>query len=103
MPAVSYLESHRTHDYNFLVKRWREVARTGGLVMRSFFNQTANHKVFVVNSPSLAKADGIYISAGIHGDEPAGTEALIFWAEQNVKRLRELPLLIFPCLNPWGL
>ena len=46
---------------------------------------------------------GVYLSAGIHGDEPAGTEALVQWAEANPALLRELPCLIFPCLNPWGL
>lgn len=43
------------------------------------------------------------MSAGIHGDEPAATEALIAWAEGNLARLARLPLLILPCLNPWGL
>jgi protein MpaA len=46
---------------------------------------------------------GIYCSAGIHGDEPAGTEALIEWAEANPDCLRSGFFLIFPCLNPWGL
>ena len=45
----------------------------------------------------------MYLSAGIHGDEPAGSEGLIAWAEAHGKHLRELPLLILPCLNPWGL
>jgi len=44
-----------------------------------------------------------YVSAGIHGDEPAGTEALLAWAEKNYKLLSKIPLIIYPCLNPWGL
>ena len=46
---------------------------------------------------------GVYLSAGIHGDEPASTEGLLHWAESNTAILRELPCMIFPCLNPWGL
>ena len=103
MKPASYLESHRTHDYPFLVRRWRAVARKAGLEMRPLVTQTPEHKLFAVKSKRLGKSDGIYISAGIHGDEPAGSEALIVWAEQNVKRIARLPLLIFPCLNPWGL
>lgn len=103
MKRASYLESHRAHDHKFLIQRWRAVARTAGLEMRSICPQTSGHKLFVVKSKKLGKSDGIYISAGIHGDEPAGAEALILWAEQNVKRLAQWPLLIFPCLNPWGL
>ena len=45
----------------------------------------------------------LYVSAGIHGDEPAGTEALLAWAEKNYKLLSKIPLVIYPCLNPWGL
>jgi len=47
---------------------------------------------------------GVYVSAGIHGDEPASTEGLLAWAEaQSPGRFRKLPLLLLPCLNPWGL
>jgi hypothetical protein len=59
--------------------------------------------VFLLRTKALRPNGGIYISAGIHGDEPGGTEGLIAWAEENLKLLRELPLLILPCLNPWGL
>ena len=45
----------------------------------------------------------VYISAGIHGDEPAGTESLLAWAVQNKKILTQVSILIYPCLNPWGL
>ena len=50
---------------------------------------------------------GLYLSAGIHGDEPAGPEALVRWAETHLPTLARaeprLPLFILPCLNPWGL
>ena len=49
----------------------------------------------------------LYISAGIHGDEPAPPEALLRWAEARLPALARgrdaFPLLILPCLNPWGL
>lgn len=44
-----------------------------------------------------------YFSAGIHGDEPASTEALLEWVLRNPLRARAMNLRIFPCLNPWGL
>lgn len=56
-----------------------------------------------MDSPAQLQCSGIYLSAGIHGDEPAATEGLLAWAEKHAARLRELPVLIFPCLNPWGL
>jgi murein peptide amidase A len=60
-------------------------------------------KVIYLKSPALATGGGIYLSAGIHGDEPGATEGLLAWAEMNQHRLAKLPLLIFPCVNPWGL
>jgi hypothetical protein len=93
---------HRVHDYAFLIQRWRAVARGAGLRLEEFA-RTSDARVFCLRSKSLSTAGGIYISAGIHGDEPAGPEALITWAEKNARQLRSLPLCLFPCLNPWGL
>ncbi len=93
---------HRAHDYRFLIQRWRAVARAAGLPLRKLAT-TEQHDLFFMRTKALTASGGIYISAGIHGDEPAATEALIIWAEKNVRRLAKLPLLLLPCLNPWGL
>ena len=45
----------------------------------------------------------VYLSAGIHGDEPAATEALVTWAARRARLLQQFDFLILPCLNPWGL
>lgn len=45
------------------------------------------------------------ISAGIHGDEPAGVEALIGFLKMispGSRILRSINLTIFPCNNPYG-
>ena len=98
----SFLAAHRAHDYAFLTQRWRAVAQRAGLVMRAFATDSG-FKIFAVRSKKLPPEKGIYISAGIHGDEPAGTEALISWAEKNARILAKFPFFIAPCLNPWGL
>lgn len=95
----------RAHDYRNLIRRWRSVARTAGLRMVKFV-ETDGYDLFYLEFPvRRRKADvpAIYLSAGIHGDEPASTEGLIAWAEKYSSRLEGLNLLIFPCLNPWGL
>jgi len=93
---------HRAHDYKHLVARWRRVARAAGLRLRPLA-QDDGFDLFYVETPHLAGNSGLYLSAGIHGDEPAAPEALVRWAEKNAARLATMPLLIFPCLNPWGL
>ena len=90
------------HHYPNLVKRWRSLARRAGLRLRPLA-KAGKFPLFYLQTPSLGEENGLYLSAGIHGDEPAGTEGLIAWAEGHASRLRDLPLMIFPCLNPWGL
>jgi len=94
--------TQRSHDYAHLIARWRGIVRRSDLAIRPFAIESG-FQVFVIQSKSLDRRGGIYISAGIHGDEPGATEGLLAWAETCVDQLGELPLLIFPCLNPWGL
>ena len=90
------------HDYRQLIARWRAVARESGVPLRRLA-RAGEHPLYFLKTPALENAGGIYISAGIHGDEPASSEALITWAERHTARLARLPLLLFPALNPWGL
>ena len=95
-------QGHRAHDYSFLIKRWKDLARKWGLKAQVFAHGD-DFDLICFRSPALEKQCGIYLSAGIHGDEPATTEGLYQWAALHGPVLRELPLMIFPCLNPWGL
>jgi protein MpaA len=98
----SGLKHHRCHDYRFLTQRWREIARTAGLRLQRL-TRAGGYEVFFLRSKALQERNGIYLSAGIHGDEAGSTEALVTWAERNAGHLNGLPLLILPCLNPWGI
>ena len=46
----------------------------------------------------------VLLSAGIHGDELAGVEALCEWLETQayVKFLQQWDITMLPCINPWG-
>jgi protein MpaA len=96
----------RVHDYRHLIARWRQVARAAGLALRPFA-KSGKLTYYYLQTPGSAQAQAIYLSAGIHGDEPASTEGLLRWAERRLpalmRRKSPPPLLIFPCLNPWGL
>jgi hypothetical protein len=97
-----YLGRHRAHDYPYLLQRWRAVAARAGLVMRRLATGL-EFNLYTLRTRQLPRDGTIYISAGIHGDEPAGTEALITWAEKNTRTLRRRPFFLVPCINPWGL
>ncbi len=96
--------AQRVHDYRHLIARWRRVAREAGLKLVPFA-RAGDYPVYGLQTPP-GRRGGLYVSAGIHGDEPAATEGLIHWAEKHLAALvrsRSLPLMILPCLNPWGL
>ena len=78
------------------------MARRSGVPLRRLV-KTDGYVHFFLRTPALAQTGGVYVSAGIHGDEAASTEGLIVWAEKHARDLAELPLLLLPCLNPWGL
>jgi murein peptide amidase A len=47
----------------------------------------------------------VCLSAGIHGDEPAGVEALLTFIESPLLYkdfLRAIDFTVFPCINPYG-
>jgi hypothetical protein len=94
--------AHRVHHYGTLVQRWRAVARTAGARLQRFAT-AGSDPLYFFKTPALGAHGGLYVSAAIHGDEPATNEALITWAEKHARRLARWPLLLFPCLNPWGL
>jgi hypothetical protein len=98
----NYLAHHRAHDYPHLIERWRAVAARAGLVMRPIA-KCGKLPVYSVRTRKLPPEGTIYLSAGIHGDEPASTEGLITWAEKNIRLLKRRPFFIIPCINPWGL
>ena len=90
------------HNYQLLIKKWRILAKKAGLKIRKVSEEDGVpfYELCSVKSISQAK---LYISAGIHGDEPAGTEGLLHWAENNHELLSKIRLVVYPCLNPWGL
>jgi murein peptide amidase A len=94
--------AHRAHDYRFLIQRWRVVAQRCGLKLQRW-TIWSGFPLYLLRTKALSTVGGMYLSAGIHGDEAGSTEGLIAWAEKEGKGLRDLPVLIFPCLNPWGL
>lgn len=91
-----------SHRYEALVARWLRVARRSRLDVARVAD-VGGLPVLALEPRIPGPHSPVYLSAGIHGDEPASTEALIAWAEACPAILREHPFVILPCLNPWGL
>ena len=91
-----------SRDYPLLISRWQALAQTLGLVVETFAAVGA-YELFYVRSPAWKPEGGLYLSAGIHGDETGAIEGLYTWAALEGAHLQALPVIIFPCLNPFGL
>lgn len=91
-------------DYRLLLERWLKLCGAEEGLTLGIYGEAGGYPLAVVETTtSDPEKPSFYFSAGIHGDEPAPVEALIRWAEQNQERLAAWNLMIFPCLNPWGL
>ena len=95
------LPLHHAHDYRALVRGWRVVAREGRMTMQ-VLTHVAGLPIYLLES-GKREAPAVYLSAGVHGDEPAAAWGLLAWAQQNISLLRQGPFVISPCLNPIGL
>src|ERR1041385_9256401 len=80
-----------------------DAAREHGWTSETFF-ESAGFKLFALRRPSrlAPHASRVYLSAGIHGDEPAGPLAALQLLREN-RWPENLDLWFCPCLNPAGL
>jgi protein MpaA len=98
----AFLQNHQAHDAGALLRRWRTAARRAGWRGRTL--GTANGRpILAFDSPAAAGTPGgLYISAGMHGDEPAPPWGLLDWFESHADRLTGRPVALVPCFNPHG-
>lgn len=92
------------HDYPALLERWLSLAQNHALDLQSLC-EVRGYPVLALQNEAAARgaAGGLYVSAGVHGDECAPVWALLEWAESALSALTDTPIVLFPCLNPVGL
>lgn len=101
IPSESCESPRLARDYDYLVRRWKSLARARRFEFE-LLAEDGGHPVFFARIPShRPNAPRVYLSAGVHGDEPAGPTALLRWLEQTPDP--DWEVWVFPCLNPAGL
>ncbi|MEO6847135.1 MAG: M14 family metallocarboxypeptidase [Chthoniobacterales bacterium] len=91
------------HDYARLIREWRKIHRVAGLSMK-VYGEAFDYPLYILESRHPDKSrPNMMLSAGIHGDEPAPPVAILEWVTRNPKTVQKLNVVIFPCLNPWGI
>ena len=59
------------------------------------------HQIRLASSADTSRH--ILITGGVHGDEPAGVEAVLqFLTRDNTALLKKFSFLVVPCINPYG-
>ena len=98
-----WLAHHSAHDFDEILRRWRELIEPCCLSETTLSDQNGYPVVAYRTQTAPDAENGIYLCAGVHGDEPAGVWGLLEWAEENREFLRDSAAMIFPCFNPAGL
>ena len=111
IPTESFPDQVR--DYRLLMQRWLDLVTANPSLQLSTYCEAGGYPLFVVESEGWDPFQpSVYLSAGIHGDEPAPVEGLIRWAKASLgmfpgrsgaRGWKSWNWQIFPCLNPWGL
>jgi hypothetical protein len=67
-------------------------------------HEKSHHDIYSIHTTSSnAYAKNIFLSAGLHGDEPAGVYALLGFFENKAKEYDDkLNFFAIPCINPFG-
>ncbi|HEY3761817.1 MAG TPA: M14 family metallocarboxypeptidase [Verrucomicrobiae bacterium] len=91
-----------TIDIHALHEKVEAAAQQHGWVANTFY-ETGEFKLLALHRRLTSSPDAkrVYISAGIHGDEPAGPLAALRLLEENAWP-ENLELWLCPCLNPIG-
>jgi len=89
-----------TIDVRSVLRDIDAAARMGGWTVEHFY-ETAGFRFPALRRKGIGAARKIYLSAGIHGDEPAGPTAALRLLQENEWPVN-LDLWFCPCLNPIG-
>lgn len=93
-----------TIDIRAVLRDVQDAARSHGWSCQPF-HQEGDHEWLALHRPPVvrtgAPAPRIYVSAGIHGDEPAGPLAALQLIREN-SWPAEAEVFLLPCLNPVG-
>lgn len=104
--AQSPMKPTALREYAPLVKRVRSAVSEDRETSLCLHEITAAGKTYEVMRVVLGSGAPrrVLLSAGIHGDELAGVEALCEWLDTRAyaKFLQQCDITRLPCINPWG-
>lgn len=88
------------NDYNALASRWKSLRASGDIAVREVACVGAPRTLLCAERGDY-RAPMIALSAGVHGDEPAGPWALLAMCEEEDLD-QSFAYRMWPCTNPTG-
>lgn len=90
-------------DYSHLIKRLKSL-NWHYMHIETAGSSVKGYPIYKVKLRGNTKNQRrVLLSAGIHGDEPAGVETILRFLEQdNSHLLQSFEFLVMPCINPYG-
>ena len=89
-------------DYGVVVGRLESIK--GSRVCKEVLGTAHGYPIYLIRlMAALEDPHRVLISAGTHGDEPAGTEAVLRFLDRDRKPfLDRFEFVLLPCVNPYG-
>lgn len=86
-------------DYSDIVNRLNDLKLPLDLI--GTIHDYPIYQICLESSTNAPK--NILITGGVHGDEPAGVQAVLqFLARDNTELLKRFSFVVIPCVNPYG-
>ena len=91
-------------DYTEITKRLKSMEVPIELIGTVYAKENITWPIHQIRLASSAdKPQQVLITGGVHGDEPAGVEAVLqFLTRDNTALLKQFAFVIIPCINPYG-
>lgn len=100
---MKLLPLHHAHNVREIMRRWKALQKAAGLHATTLANVEGHAVIALETTAAKAGEPAIYLSTGVHGDEPASMWGLLLWAEKNIAQLQRDSFLLLPLLNPIGM
>ncbi|MDE0470189.1 MAG: M14 family metallocarboxypeptidase [Candidatus Poribacteria bacterium] len=91
-------------DYTEITERLKYLDVPIELLGTVHAKENINLPIYQIHLASSARTPRrVLITGGMHGDEPAGVEAVLRFLERdNTTLLKDFSFLVIPCINPYG-
>ena len=90
----------RIRDYNEVVQRLRALPRREWRLQEAA--EIWGYPFFLLQRNIGKRAPTVFMTAGIHGEEPGGVEGALRWLESEAWARWDVNWFVLPCVNPYG-